>query len=190
MSADSETAPCISATDADGHRLRMRAWQGDHVTTRLLIRPARRSDLDGVGPLAGSLSRAQVRLQAAERGDESMAVAVLASWIVGVQSIRWSRGCDPPHPWLYGLHVTPEVQRQGIGRALVQAAEDLGRRRGAHRMTLDVDVDDAGAIAFYQALGYVVRRPHQHRWRSVDPQTGDVIAEGTAATLIMGRALR
>ncbi len=95
-----------------------------------------------------------------------------------------------PNPWLYGLHVAIEVQRQGIGRTLVRTAEELGRRRGADQMSLDVDVDDAIAVTFYGALGYTVVRHHQYRWRSLDPVTAAVIDEGTAATLIMRRPLR
>ncbi|MCW3819177.1 GNAT family N-acetyltransferase [Micromonospora sp. DR5-3] len=131
-----------------------------------------------------------MRLKAAEHGEEGMLVAVLASRIVGAESIRWSQGCDPPNPWLYGLQVAAEFRGQGIGRSLVRAAEELGRRHGADHMSLDVDVDDARAIAFYEALGYTVVRHHQHHWRSLDPRTGAVINEGTAPTLIMRRLLR
>lgn len=156
----------------------------------VVIRPARSSDLGGVSPLAGSRDRAEVRLQAAEEGGEEMLVAVLASRIVGAESIRWSQGCDPPHPWLYGLQVAADVRGRGIGRTLVRAAEELGRQRGASHMSLDVDVDEAGAIAFYEALGYTVVRHHQHHWRARDPRTGAVTGEGTAPTLIMRHALR
>jgi ribosomal protein S18 acetylase RimI-like enzyme len=142
-------------------------------------------DLDSVSPLAGSRDRAEVRLRAAEDGEETMLVAVLASGIVGAASIRWSQGCDPPNPCLYGLHVAAETRGRGIGRALVRAAEELGRQRGADHMSLDVDVDDARAISFYEALGYTVIRHHHHRWRSLDPRTGAVINEGTAPTVIM-----
>jgi len=118
-----------------------------------------------------------------------MYVAVLSGGIVGVASIRWVDGCDPPHPWLYGLHVATEVQRMGVGRALVRTAEDVARDRGARQMSLDVDIDDARAIKFYEALGYAVVRNHRHHWRSIDWRTGTVVAEGTAPTLIMRQPL-
>lgn len=118
-----------------------------------------------------------------------MLVGVLSGSIVGAESIRWADGCDPPNPWLYGLHVDAGVQRQGVGRTLVRAAEECGRRHGADHMSLDVDIDDAAAIAFYEVLGYAVVRRHQHRWQSLDPCTGKVINEGTAPTLIMRRPL-
>jgi ribosomal protein S18 acetylase RimI-like enzyme len=85
--------------------------------------------------------------------------------------------------------VAADVRRRGIGRALVRAVEDLARQHGAGHMSLDADIDEAGAIAFYQVLGYTVVRPHQHHWRALDPRTGAVIDEGTAPTLIMRRPL-
>jgi GNAT superfamily N-acetyltransferase len=155
-----------------------------------LIRAATSSDLDDLVSLTGSRDRVQVRLQAAERGDDSMLVAVMSSKVVAVESIRWRNGCDMPHPWLYGVHVAAEMRRQGVGRALVKAAEAVSRRRGADCLSLDVDTDDDAASSFYAALGYTVIRPHQHRWRSLDPRTGAVLNEGTVPTLIMRRSLR
>jgi len=155
----------------------------------LVIRSVTPADGADVGALVGSPDRAEVRLQAAVRGVEDMLVAAVSSRIVGAASIRWSGGCDPPNPWLYGLHVAAEVRRHGVGRALMAAAEELARRRGADHLSLDVDVDEAGAIAFYTALGYSVVRPHRQRWRSHDPPNGAVTREGTAPTLILRRSL-
>lgn len=155
----------------------------------LLIRPAAWSDLEAIAPLAGSPQRARVRLQAADHGGDSMVVAVLPPRVVGVVSIRWRHGCDPPHPWLYGLHVAATCRRQGVGRALMGAAEDLARRRGVDCLSLDVDTDDDTAQSFYAALGYTFVRPHNHRWRSIDPSTGAVLSEGVVPTLVMERSL-
>ncbi|GIJ35358.1 hypothetical protein Vse01_45060 [Micromonospora sediminimaris] len=155
----------------------------------LMIRAAHRVDLDGLGELAGSQDRAEVRLQAAGRGEEAMLVAVAADRVVGVVSVRWRDGCDTPNPWLYGLAVVAPARRRGVGRALVAASEAAGAARGADAMSLDVDVDDEAAVSFYQRLGYVIVRPHQHRWRAVDPRTGAVTGEGTAPTWIMRRHL-
>ena len=58
----------------------------------MVIRAAVWSDLDAVVALAGSRDRAQVRLQAAERGSDSMLVAVLPSGpVVGMACSLCSR---------------------------------------------------------------------------------------------------
>jgi ribosomal protein S18 acetylase RimI-like enzyme len=54
-----------------------------------------------------------------------------------------------------GISVLEGRRRQGIGRALMNAAEEWARRRGADRVVLDMSAANAGALAFYRALGYV-----------------------------------
>src|SRR3954447_2360198 len=110
-----------------------------------LIRAATSSDLDDLVSLTGSRDRVQVRLQAAERGDDSMLRAGVSSQGVAVESIRWRNGCDLPHPWVYVGHVAAEMRRQGVGRGVVKAAEAVSRRRGADHLSLDVDTDDDAA---------------------------------------------
>ncbi len=63
-----------------------------------------------------------------------------------------------------GVH--PRFRRQGVGRHLMAAAEDLARRFGAGEIRLEVNVNNAGAIAFYDALGYerVSRLPRYYSW--------------------------
>ena len=46
------------------------------------------------------------------------------------------------------------ARRRGIGRALMDAAEDEGRRRGARLSTLEVRRSNAAAIALYLTMGY------------------------------------
>jgi ribosomal protein S18 acetylase RimI-like enzyme len=158
--------------------------------TEFELRPAGTADLEGITVLAGSRERAEVRLMAAERGDESTTVAEVDGRIVGVVSVRWDEGCDPPNPWLYGLQVAEEHRRLGLGRALIGAVEDAATQRGADQVSLDVDLDDDAVTHFYEDLGYVVLGPHLHHWRTLDPHTGAMLDEGTSPTLIMRRALR
>lgn len=50
--------------------------------------------------------------------------------------------------------VTPIAQRRGAGRALMAAAEELGRQWGAASIALDVQSFNQSAQDFYRALGY------------------------------------
>ncbi len=47
-----------------------------------------------------------------------------------------------------------ESRRRGVGRALMDAAEDEGRSRGARLATLEVRRSNSGAIALYRTIGY------------------------------------
>jgi GNAT superfamily N-acetyltransferase len=61
---------------------------------------------------------------------------------------------DPPSAFVEGLVVAPETRRGGVGRALMAAAEDWARDRGAQAVRLRSGAPRADAHAFYRALGY------------------------------------
>jgi ribosomal protein S18 acetylase RimI-like enzyme len=52
------------------------------------------------------------------------------------------------------LDVLPEARRHGIGTSLMRALHGEFRRRGLAVSLLEVDVDNPGAVKFYQGLGY------------------------------------
>ena len=52
------------------------------------------------------------------------------------------------------LVVAKKAEGVGVGRALVEAAEDWGRSRGRRRVVVDTGAANAPARQFYAALGY------------------------------------
>ncbi len=52
------------------------------------------------------------------------------------------------------LAVAPTFRRQGIGRALVEAAAAEASRRGCSKLFLEVADDNPGAIALYEAADF------------------------------------
>lgn len=52
------------------------------------------------------------------------------------------------------LVVAKNAEGSGIGRALVEAAEDWGRSRGRRRVAVDTGAANGPASQFYAALGY------------------------------------
>ena len=52
------------------------------------------------------------------------------------------------------LYVAPARRGQGLGRALMEAAMELGRERGATHMDLGTAEDDTVARALYESLGF------------------------------------
>ena len=55
---------------------------------------------------------------------------------------------------LYSMAVAPEHQGQGLGRALLEAAEAASLDGGAAVMRLEVHPKNAAAIALYRSAGY------------------------------------
>jgi ribosomal protein S18 acetylase RimI-like enzyme len=53
--------------------------------------------------------------------------------------------------------VRPEHRRHGLGLALMDAALDAARRRGADYIEVATGEDDTGARALYERLGFVNR---------------------------------
>jgi ribosomal protein S18 acetylase RimI-like enzyme len=109
-------------------------WQEEGVT------PSPTDDLDGVR-----------RLMAAPHA--RLLVAVADGLVVGTVIGAW----DGWRGNVYRLAVRPEARRQGIGRALVQAADEFLTGVGARRVSALVDRGHPWAVAFWdslQAIGY------------------------------------
>lgn len=88
-------------------------------------------------------------------------VAELSGEIVGFVDARLTHSSDPMHrPFTYchivEIAVSQAHHRSGVGRALLQAAEDWGRQQGAEFASLEYLVANSGATAFYQRVGYDV----------------------------------
>jgi putative acetyltransferase len=52
------------------------------------------------------------------------------------------------------MYVDPLARRQGIGRQMLQSAEDECRRQGVTRLTLSTSEIQRAALALYQEAGY------------------------------------
>jgi aminoglycoside 6'-N-acetyltransferase I len=90
-------------------------------------------------------------------------VVFVAEWegqIVGFLEMdyrRYAAGCSSsPVPFIEGWYVEPGVRKQGIGRALVAAAEAHARAGGHHEMASDTELENDGSVAAHKAIGYSV----------------------------------
>lgn len=63
-------------------------------------------------------------------------------------------GHDGHRGWVYYLAVDPSERRSGIGRRMMDAAEDWVRRAGIDKIQLMVRTDNTAAADFYDAIGY------------------------------------
>jgi ribosomal protein S18 acetylase RimI-like enzyme len=56
--------------------------------------------------------------------------------------------------YLAELYVAPERRRRGLGRALLEAAIEFARARGADHMDVGTGENDVAARALYEGLGF------------------------------------
>jgi ribosomal protein S18 acetylase RimI-like enzyme len=66
----------------------------------------------------------------------------------------WTPGLEC---YIAELYVQPEHRRQGLGLALMNAALDAARDRGADYIEVATSEDDTGARALYERLEFVNR---------------------------------
>lgn len=63
-------------------------------------------------------------------------------------------GFDGFRGWVYHLAVEESLRGQGVGAALMAAAEGRLRALGCPKLNLQVRADNEGVVAFYRRLGY------------------------------------
>jgi RimJ/RimL family protein N-acetyltransferase len=98
--------------------------------------------------------------------DAALLVAEDAGGIVGRLSITRDPHPASSHVADVGLMVAASHRRQGVGTALMQAAESWARHAAVSKLELHVFPYNAGAIALYEKLGYGregLRRGHYRR---------------------------
>lgn len=59
-----------------------------------------------------------------------------------------------PLVYLYDLFVEPGARRSGVARALMDAARQHAQALGADRLQLETAIDNSGAQALYEDLGW------------------------------------
>jgi len=92
------------------------------------------------------------------REPDDVLVACLDGRVVGYLMLQQALGL-PSHRHVLqvnGLAVDPAAQGRGVGRRLVESAQQEARRRGARKLTLRVLGSNPSARRLYQACGFVV----------------------------------
>jgi ribosomal protein S18 acetylase RimI-like enzyme len=90
---------------------------------------------------------------------------IVASVMIGYEGHRG---------WINYLAVDPDVQHQGLGRAIMDEAERRLRAVGCPKINLQVRAENTGVVEFYRNLGYVVEDlvSMGKRLERDDPQNG------------------
>jgi len=139
----------------------------ERAVKRFTIRPAQPADAAQLAKLAGQLGYASTPEQVAARFPEILAErehAILVAERDGAELAGYIEifpfrtvGSDARME-IAGLVVDEAFRSQGIGRLLMEHAENWGRAKGFQEAGLRSNVIREGAHAFYEKLGYRVNK--------------------------------
>jgi len=109
-------------------------------------------EFNGEGLETEALARRLVEV----RGLETVFLAERDQELVGLLVLRTVPTLSDPEDWaeVTELYVRQPARRQGVGRALMQAAVEYARHRGYAEIHLLVDPENEPALAFYRATGF------------------------------------
>lgn len=65
-------------------------------------------------------------------------------------------GYDGHRGWLYGVAVSPEKRRRGIGTELINKAVEALREQGCGKVNLQIRAGNTAVAKFYKSLGFKV----------------------------------
>jgi ribosomal protein S18 acetylase RimI-like enzyme len=65
-------------------------------------------------------------------------------------------GYDGHRGWLYGVAVSPEQRRCGIGTELINIAVEALREQGCGKVNLQIRAGNTAVAKFYESLGFKV----------------------------------
>ena len=74
--------------------------------------------------------------------------------IIMRENLHLDEGDDPEGVYLWRFMIAEGHQRQGHGRAALNALFDWARARGHRKMYLSVVKENAAGLAFYEAVGF------------------------------------
>lgn len=80
----------------------------------------------------------------------------LVGLIQGVVVATAMAGYEGHRGWINYLAVSPDCQRQGLGRAIMEAAEQRLRAIGCPKINLQVRTGNQQVIDFYRQLGFQI----------------------------------
>ena len=139
----------------------------EHYAALVEVRPYRTEDEASVRALAPRLLIGAAEWIAPEEMlatihgwlDDSLAgvafVAAEAGRIAGFVTVTERKHfTGVPEAYVGELVVAEDAEGRGVGRALMGAVETWARKRDLSRISLDTGIANAGARAFYAALGY------------------------------------
>ena len=113
-----------------------------------------------------------------ERGAITSLLAVKDGKVVGCGTLVRDPHSWSPHVGEIRMVVSSDVRGQGVGRALSQETFALALSAGLEKLSVQMTVDQQGAIALFESLGFKAEALLRDHVRDVDGNKHDIVVLG------------
>jgi RimJ/RimL family protein N-acetyltransferase len=113
-----------------------------------------------------------------ERGAITSLLAVTDGKVVGCGTLVRDPYSWSPHVGEIRMVVSLDVRGQGVGRALSQETFALALGAGLEKFTVQMTIDQRGAIALFESLGFKAEALLRDHVRDVDGKKHDIVMLG------------
>lgn len=113
-----------------------------------------------------------------ERGALTSLLALRGTEVVGCGTIVRDRLSWSPHVGEIRMVVSTDVRGRGVGRALSQETFALALGSGLDKLVVQMTVDQSGAIAIFEDLGFKAEALHRDHVKDRDGRTHDIVVLG------------
>lgn len=104
--------------------------------------------------LVGRLTPSDASITLAEGATQRLAGVVMISFVASTREQFPSLQPSPHHAYISNTAVDASLQRKGVGRVLLEAAESACKAEGHEAVTLHVRLADGAALQLYEQMGY------------------------------------
>jgi RimJ/RimL family protein N-acetyltransferase len=113
-----------------------------------------------------------------ERGDITSLLALKQGVVVGCGTVVRDPHSWSPHVGEIRMVVSLDVRGQGVGRALSQETFALALGAGLEKLSVQMTIDQRGAIALFESLGFKAEALLRDHVRDADGKTHDIVVLG------------
>ena len=119
-----------------------------------------------------------------ERGAITSLLAVKDGKVVGCGTLVRDPHSWSPHVGEIRMVVSLDVRGQGVGRALSQETFALALGAGLEKFSVQMTIDQRGAIALFESLGFKAEALLRDHVRDVDGKKHDIVVLGHNVTQV------
>ncbi len=110
-----------------------------------------------------------------DKGSITSLVVMHQNRMVGFSAIVSEPRSWSPHVGELRVLIAPDVRDAGIGRTLIQESFLLAISRGLEKLSAQMTIDQKGAIAVFQDLGFVAEALLRDQVKDHEGETNDII---------------